>query len=71
MDGIGEFLRYERNRRGMSQMRLAEESVVNINTVANVEKGNGRIDSMAAVISVFWDDMASFGEDYDEWRKGE
>ena len=67
---IGEFLRDERKRRGMTQLALANESGVHINTITNVEKGNGRIDTMTAIISVFWDDMASFGEDYDDWRGG-
>jgi transcriptional regulator with XRE-family HTH domain len=65
---IGQFLRDERKRRGMTQRVLADLSGVSINTILNVEKGFGRIDSLAAIISVFWDDMASFGEDYDDWK---
>lgn len=70
MDEIGKFLKYERNRRGMQQWKLANDSGVNINTIQNVENGKGRIDTLMAIISVFWDDMASFGEDYDDWRGG-
>ena len=70
MDDIGKFLKYERNRRGMQQWKLAELSGVNINTIMNVENGKGRIDTLMAIISVFWDDMKSFGEDYDDWRGG-
>ena len=65
---IGQFLRDERNRRGMSQLVLAGLSGVNKNTIANVENGKGRIDTLMAIISVYWDDMASFGEDYDDWK---
>jgi transcriptional regulator with XRE-family HTH domain len=65
---IGQFIKHERNRRGMSQQALADLSGVSINTILNVERGFGRIDSLAAIISVFWDDMASFGEDYDDWK---
>lgn len=65
---IGQFLRDERNRRGMSQLVLAGLAGVNKNTIANVENGKGRIDTLTAIISVFWDDMASFGEDYDDWK---
>ena len=68
MDDIGKFLKYERNRRGMQQWKLAELSCVNINTIQNVENGKGRIDTLMAIISVFWDDMKSFGEDYDDWK---
>lgn len=68
MDDIGKFLKYERNRRGMQQWKLAELSGVNINTIQNVENGKGRIDTLMAIISVFWDDMKSFGEDYDDWK---
>lgn len=70
MDDIGKFLKYERNRRGMQQWKLANDSGVNINTIQNVENGKGRIDTLMAIISVFWDDMKSFGEDYDDWRGG-
>ena len=65
---IGQFLRDERKRRGMSQLALAGIAGVNKNTIANVENGKGRIDTLAAIISVFWDDMESFGEDYDDWK---
>ena len=65
---IGQFIKHERNRRGMSQQALADLSGVNKNTIANVENGKGRIDTLMAIISVFWDDMASFGEDYDDWK---
>ena len=65
---IGQFIKHERNRRGMSQFALAGLAGVNKNTIANVENGKGRIDSLAAIISVYWDDMASFGEDYDDWK---
>ena len=65
---IGQFLRDERNRRRMSQKALAGLAGVNKNTIANVENGKGRIDTLAAIISVYWDDMASFGEDYDDWK---
>ena len=65
---IGQFLRDERNRRRMSQKALAGLAGVNKNTIANVENGKGRIDTLMAIISVYWDDMASFGEDYDDWK---
>ena len=65
---IGQFIKHERNRRGMSQLALAGLAGVNKNTIANVENGKGRIDTLMAIISVFWDDMASFGEDYDDWK---
>ena len=68
MDDIGKFLKYERNRRGMQQWKLANDSCVNINTIQNVENGKGRIDTLMAIVSVFWDDMKSFGEDYDDWK---
>ena len=65
---IGEFLRDERKRRGIPQWKLAADAGVNVNTIQNVENGKGRIDTLMAIISVFWDDMASFGEDYDDWK---
>ena len=65
---IGQFIKHERNRLGMSQLALAGLAGVNKNTIANVENGKGRIDTLMAIISVYWDDMASFGEDYDDWK---
>ena len=67
---ITNFLRHERKRRGMTQNELAGISGVSPNTIANIEKGNGRIDTLMAIISTWWDDMASFGEDYEYWRDG-
>lgn len=54
----------------MTQNELAGISGVSPNTIANIEKRNGRIDTLMAIISTWWDDMASFGEDYEYWRGG-
>ena len=67
---VGKFLKSERERRGIPQWKLAADAGVNVNTIQNVENGKGRIDTLMAIISVYWDDMASLGEDYEYWRGG-
>ena len=66
---IGEFIRSERKRRGITQVEMAKLTGVNKNSIINFEKGSGLLSTAVSIISVFWDDMQSFGEDYNEWLK--
>lgn len=67
---IIEFLRYERKRRGKTQTQFAREIGIGLNTINRMERRHGcDISTFVMIVDHLWDDMTSFGEDYDYWVK--
>ena len=69
---ITAFLREERQRKGKTQLELAEEAGVGANTVWRMESaGTCELGTFLKIVGCMWDDLAAFGEDYTYWEDEE
>ena len=66
---ITAFLREERQRKGKTQLELAEEAGVGANTVWRMESaGTCELGTFLKIVGCMWDDLAAFGEDFTYWE---